>query len=75
MLQGNDSMSNLTSAISNEASINSSSNGNEMVGGTIPQQHMYNPSQPPPNKRRRNLPGNPGTIKLNPSQLFLVIFI
>ncbi|KAG6388037.1 hypothetical protein SASPL_153234 [Salvia splendens] len=59
MLQGNDSLSNLTSAISNEASINSSSNGNEMVGGTIPQQHMYNPSQPPPNKRRRNLPGNP----------------
>ncbi|KAG6383604.1 hypothetical protein SASPL_156635 [Salvia splendens] len=30
MLQGNDSLSNLTSAISNEASINSSSNGNEI---------------------------------------------
>ncbi|KAG6391196.1 hypothetical protein SASPL_148949 [Salvia splendens] len=72
MLQGmggvDDSLSNLTSAISNEASFNSSSNG-----GTIPQQHMYNPSQPPPPKKRRNLPGNPDpeaeVVALSPAAL------
>ncbi|KAL1532581.1 beta-galactosidase [Salvia divinorum] len=78
MLQGmggvDDSLSNLTSAISNEASINSSSNVNEMGGGgTIPQQHMYNPSQPPPPKKRRNLPGNPDpeaeVVALSPAAL------
>lgn len=68
MLQGmgvDDTLSNLTSAISNEASISSSTNINEM--GTIPQQHLQsfvstnNQTQPAP-KKRRNLPGNPGTI-------------
>lgn len=66
LLQGmgvDDSLSNLTSAISNEASINSSSNANEIEGTTPQQQHMlqYNPTMQPPPKKRRNLPGNPGT--------------
>lgn len=80
MLQGmgvDDSLSNLTSAISNEASINSSSNVNEMGGTTIPQQqqqHMqYNPSLQPPPKKRRNLPGNPDpdaeVVALSPRSL------
>ncbi|XP_052171254.1 protein indeterminate-domain 7-like [Diospyros lotus] len=50
-----DNMSNLTSA-SNEASI-SSSNRNEI--STFPQQSFPLPNQPPPAKKKRNLPGNP----------------
>ena len=55
-----DNMSNLTSA-SNEASI-SSSNRNEVMGcGTL---YPQAPNQPPPPKKKRNLPGNPGTYHL-----------
>lgn len=75
MLQGmgvEDSLSNLTSAISNETSITSSSNVNEM-GGKIPHLQQYNPSQQPPPKKRRNLPGNPDpdaeVVALSPHSL------
>ncbi|GER50604.1 zinc finger protein [Striga asiatica] len=76
MLQGlglDDNMSNLTSAISNEASISSSNNMNEMANSAInvyPHQNLHsfaspiisntnNQSQTAPTKKRRNLPGHP----------------
>ncbi|KAI3468121.1 hypothetical protein Pfo_024784 [Paulownia fortunei] len=83
MLQGlavDDNMSNLTSAISNEASISSSNNINEMGATThaYPQQHLQsfaspnNQTQPAP-KKRRNLPGNPDpeaeVVALSPRSL------
>lgn len=53
------SMSNLTSGISNEASISSTNNNiNELMGTST--KHDTNQPPPPP-KKRRNLPGNPGT--------------
>ncbi|KAL0330697.1 UNVERIFIED_CONTAM: protein indeterminate-domain 7 [Sesamum angustifolium] len=74
MLQGSgsgtvveDSMSNLTSAISNEASISSINNRNEMGASTNMYPHQphlqsfaspNNQTQPAP-KKKRNLPGNP----------------
>ncbi|PIN06832.1 Ovo transcription factor [Handroanthus impetiginosus] len=62
MLQGNivvdDTMSNLTSAISNEASISSSNNINELGTSMFPQQHPKIQAQSAP-KKKRNLPGNP----------------
>lgn len=53
------SMSNLTSGISNEASISSTNNNNinELMGTST----KHDTNQPPPPKKRRNLPGNPGT--------------
>ncbi|KAG8375675.1 hypothetical protein BUALT_Bualt10G0125600 [Buddleja alternifolia] len=77
-----DSMSNLTSAISNEASLSSSNNRNEI--GTSATTNMYpqqqnqyfaspsNQSQPLA-KRKRNLPGNPDpeaeVVALSPRSL------
>ncbi|KAL7159198.1 hypothetical protein ABFS83_01G011900 [Erythranthe nasuta] len=63
----NSTMSNLTSAISNEASISSTSNINNIIQTTQLQ-------QPPPNsKKRRNLPGNPDpeaeVVALSPKSL------
>lgn len=64
MLQGgmgmgsvDESLSNLTS---NEASITSSTNITTHQMATNPHQT----TQPPPSKKRRNLPGNPGTLNL-----------
>ncbi|XP_051151281.1 protein indeterminate-domain 7-like isoform X2 [Andrographis paniculata] len=73
MLRGgmvvDDSMSNLTSTISNEASISSSSNRNHELGGNMYSQQPLiqsfaspignNPTQPPPPKKKRSLPGHP----------------
>ncbi|WMV42336.1 hypothetical protein MTR67_035721 [Solanum verrucosum] len=54
---GDDSMSNLTSA-SNEASISSTNNRIE-IGSVLYPQLQNIQTQPPPNKKKRNLPGNP----------------
>ncbi|KAK4412626.1 protein indeterminate-domain 7 [Sesamum alatum] len=64
-----DTMSNLTSAISNEASISSITTRNEMGTSTnmYSQQHLHQSLQASPNnqtqqpvpKKKRNLPGNP----------------
>lgn len=61
-----DSMSQLTSGVSNEAVSISSSSRNELVAGATStlysQQPPFaiSPNQPPPPKKKRNLPGNPG---------------
>ncbi|KAL9176694.1 hypothetical protein ABFS82_01G012700 [Erythranthe guttata] len=61
----NSTMSNLTSAISNEASISSTSNINTIIQTTQ--------LQPPNSKKRRNLPGNPDpeaeVVALSPKSL------
>ncbi|KAL8522232.1 hypothetical protein ACS0TY_012391 [Phlomoides rotata] len=56
MLGVDDSLSNLTScAISNEASMTSSTNITDQMGTNL----QYNHPTQPPSKKRRNLPGNP----------------
>lgn len=61
---GDDSMSNLTSA-SNEASISSTNNRIEIGSALYPQLQNIQ-TQPPSNKKKRNLPGNPGTYTITP---------
>lgn len=60
---GDDSMSNLTSA-SNEASISSTNNRIEIGSHVLYPQLQNIQTQPPPNKKKRNLPGNPGNYIL-----------
>lgn len=62
---GDDSMSNLTSA-SNEVSISSSNNRIEIGSALYPQLQNIQ-TQPAPNKKKRNLPGNPGNYTITPS--------
>ncbi|KAL3361109.1 hypothetical protein AABB24_014154 [Solanum stoloniferum] len=68
---GDDSMSNLTSA-SNEASISSTNNRIE-IGSVLYPQLQNIQTQPPPNKKKRNLPGNPDpeaeVVALSPRSL------
>ncbi|KAK6782362.1 hypothetical protein RDI58_020158 [Solanum bulbocastanum] len=68
---GDDSMSNLTSA-SNEASISSTHNRIE-IGSVLYPQLQNIQTQPPPNKKKRNLPGNPDpeaeVVALSPRSL------
>ncbi|XP_051137368.1 protein indeterminate-domain 7-like [Andrographis paniculata] len=79
-----DNMSNLTSAISNEASISSNSNIINEIGTTLYLQHHLPPpslppapannyENPPPPKKKRNLPGNPDpeaeVVALSPRSL------
>ncbi|XAR69243.1 hypothetical protein NMG60_11000756 [Bertholletia excelsa] len=68
-----DNMSNLTSA-SNETISLTSSSRNEVGTAAYPQQHsLVSPNQPPPAKKKRNLPGNPDpdaeVVALSPKTL------
>lgn len=68
-----DNTSNLTSG-SNEGATISSGNRNEVGANLYPQQQSFaNPNQPPPAKKKRNLPGNPDpeaeVVHLSPKTL------